>query len=61
MKEDKLVFKVSKTYPAATTAIWIPTCIGNRLREIGEKTNKDIKTVASELIEFALERVEIIE
>lgn len=61
MNNEKLILKVRKSYPTATTALWVPACIAERVKDLAEKTNKDYKSVACELLEFALDRVEIVE
>lgn len=58
---EKLILKVQKSYAPATAYIRINPEIADRIKAIANEINKEYSTVACELLEFALDRVEIVE
>ena len=60
-KNEKLILKVQKNYSPANAYLRITTDVAERVKSVAKNVNKDYSTVACELLEFALDRVEIIE
>lgn len=58
---EKLILKKAKEWGPAKSAIWLPEDLANSIREIAEETNMSTKTLAAELISFAMEHIEIVE
>ncbi|MGI5949845.1 hypothetical protein [Peptoniphilus sp.] len=61
IKDGKLLLKVQKSYAPSTAVLRVPPNIADRVREIAKETNNDLTTVTCELLEFALDRVQIVE
>lgn len=58
---EKLILKKAKEWRPAKSAIWLPEDLANSIREIADETNMSTKTLAAELISFAMEHIEIVE
>ncbi|MDD6906315.1 hypothetical protein HKO22_06880 [Peptoniphilus sp. AGMB00490] len=61
MKDEKLILKIEKNYKPCTDVIRVNPAVAERVRAIASEVNKDYSTIACELLEFALDRVEIID
>lgn len=60
-KNEKLILKVQKNYTPAVVHLNVTADIAERVRSIAKDVNKRNSTIACELLEFALDRVEIID
>lgn len=58
---EKLILKKAQEWGPAKSAIWLPEDLANSIREIADETNMSTKTLAAELISFAMEHIEIVE
>lgn len=61
MKDEKLILKVEKNYKPCTDVIRVNAAIAEKVKSVANEVNKDYSTIACELLEFALDRVQIIE
>lgn len=61
MKDEKLILKIEKNYKPCTDVIRVNKAVAERVKAVASEVNKDYSTIACELLEFALERVQIIE
>lgn len=60
-KNEKLILKVQKIYSPANAYLRITTDVAEKVKSVAKNVNKDYSTIACELLEFALDRVEIID
>lgn len=60
-KNEKLILKVQRTYSPANAYLRITTDVAEKVKSVAKNVNKDYSTIACELLEFALDRVEIID
>ena len=58
---EKLILKKAKEWGPAKSAIWLPEDLANSIKALAEETNMSTKTLAAELISFAMDHIEIIE
>lgn len=49
---DKLVIKTNKSYRCGDTAVRIPVELSDKVKEIAKETNRDMKSIIAEMIEF---------
>lgn len=59
MKRDKLIIKTKKQYSSNDLAVRIPIEIATKIKDIGTETNRDMKSLVAEMLEFALDRIEL--